>query len=68
MGLEVPRRAQVIRVMMDELMRISSHLLFMGTFCMDLGATTMLFYTLRERERILDIFEKTCGARMTFND
>ena len=53
--------------MMDELMRISSHLLFMGTFCMDLGATTMLFYTLRERERILDIFEKTCGARMTFN-
>ncbi len=67
MGIEVPRRAQVIRVMMDELMRISSHLLFMGTFCMDLGATTMLFYTLRERERILDIFEKTCGARMTFN-
>ena len=66
-GIEVPRRAQVIRVMMDELMRISSHLLFMGTFCMDLGATTMLFYTLRERERILDIFEKTCGARMTFN-
>lgn len=67
LGIEVPRRAQVIRVMMDELMRISSHLLFMGTFCMDLGATTMLFYTLRERERILDIFEKTCGARMTFN-
>lgn len=67
MGIEVPRRAEVIRVMMDELMRISSHLLFMGTFCMDLGATTMLFYTLRERERILDIFEKTCGARMTFN-
>lgn len=67
MGIEAPRRAQVIRVMMDELMRISSHLLFMGTFCMDLGATTMLFYTLRERERILDIFERTCGARMTFN-
>lgn len=37
LGIEVPRRAQVIRVMMDELMRISSHLLFMGTFCMDLG-------------------------------
>ncbi len=67
LGIEVPRRAQVIRVMMDELMRISSHLLFMGTFCMDLGATTMLFYALRERETILDIFEKTCGARMTFN-
>ncbi|MDE7397256.1 MAG: NADH-quinone oxidoreductase subunit C, partial [Muribaculum sp.] len=67
MGLEVPRRAQVIRVMMDELMRISSHLLFIGTFCMDLGATTVLFYAMRERERILDIFEKTCGARMTFS-
>jgi NADH-quinone oxidoreductase subunit C/D len=67
MGLEIPRRAEVIRVIMDELMRINSHLLFMGTFCMDLGATTMLFYTLRERERILDIYEKTCGARMTFN-
>lgn len=66
-GIEVPRRALVIRAMMDELMRISSHLLFMGTFCMDLGATTMLFYTLRERETILDILEKTCGARMTFN-
>jgi len=67
LGIEAPRRAQVIRVLMDELMRISSHLLFMGTFCMDLGATTMLFYTLRERETILNIFEKTCGARMTFN-
>ncbi|MEZ3590924.1 MAG: NADH-quinone oxidoreductase subunit D [Muribaculaceae bacterium] len=67
MGLEVPRRAQVIRVLMDELMRISSHLLFAGTFCMDLGATTMLFYTLRERETILDILEKTCGARMMFH-
>lgn len=67
MNIEVPRRAQVIRVMMDELMRISSHLLAAGTFCMDLGATTMLFYTLRERETILDILERTCGARMTFN-
>lgn len=67
MGLEIPRRAQVIRVIMDELSRIASHCLFMGTFCMDLGATTMLFYTLRVREQILDIMDKTCGARMTFN-
>lgn len=67
LGVEVPRRAEVIRVIMDELMRISSHLLFAGTFCMDLGATTMLFYTLRERETILDIMEKTCGARMMFH-
>lgn len=67
MGIEISRRAQVIRVMMDELSRIASHCLFMGTFCMDLGATTMLFYTLRVREQVLDIMEKTCGARMTFN-
>ncbi len=67
MGLEISRRAQVIRVMMDELSRIASHCLFIGTYCMDLGATTMLFYTLRVREQILDIMEKTCGARMTFN-
>lgn len=66
-GIEVSRRAQVIRVMMDELSRIASHCLFIGTYCMDLGATTMLFYTLRVREQILDIMEKTCGARMTFN-
>ncbi|MCC8117440.1 MAG: NADH-quinone oxidoreductase subunit C [Bacteroidales bacterium] len=66
-GIQISRRAEVIRVMMDELGRIASHCLFMGTFCMDLGATTMLFYTLRVREQILDIMEKTCGARMTFN-
>ena len=66
-GIEISRRAQVIRVMMDELSRIASHCLFIGTFCMDLGATTMLFYALRVREQILDIMEKTCGARMTFN-
>lgn len=66
-GITISRRAEVIRVMMDELSRIASHMLFMGTFCMDLGATSMLFYTLRVREMILDIFEKTAGARMTFN-
>ncbi|MDE5811188.1 MAG: NADH-quinone oxidoreductase subunit D [Muribaculaceae bacterium] len=66
-GIEVPKRAQYIRVIMDELSRIASHCLFIGTYCMDLGATTMLFYTLRVREQILDIMDKTCGARMTFN-
>lgn len=66
-GIEISRRAQVIRVLMDELSRIASHCLFIGTYCMDLGATTMLFYTLRVREQILDIMDKTCGARMTFN-
>ncbi len=67
LGIEVPRRAQVIRVMVDELSRIASHLLFFGTYCMDLGATTALFYGMRERETILDILEATTGARMTFN-
>lgn len=67
LGLEVPRRAQVIRVMMDELMRISSHLLSFGCTAMDLGATTAFFYGFREREMVLDIFEKTCGARMSLN-
>ena len=67
LGIEVPERAKVIRVMMDELMRISSHLLSFGCTAMDLGATTAFFYGFREREMILDIFEKTCGARMSMN-
>lgn len=66
-GIKVNKRIEIIRVLMDELSRIASHCLFIGTYCMDLGATTMLFYALRVREQILDIFEKTCGARMTFN-
>ncbi|MCH5326324.1 MAG: NADH-quinone oxidoreductase subunit D [Duncaniella sp.] len=66
-GIKVNKRIETIRVLMDELSRIASHCLFIGTYCMDLGATTMLFYALRVREQILDIFEKTCGARMTFN-
>ena len=67
LGIEVPRRALVIRTMMDELMRISSHLLSFGCTAMDLGATTAFFYGFREREMVLDIFEKTCGARMSMN-
>ncbi len=67
LGIEVPRRAQVIRVMMDELMRISSHLLAFGCTAMDQGATTAFFYGFREREMVLDIFDKTCGARMSMN-
>lgn len=67
LGIEVPERAVVIRTMMDELMRISSHLLSFGCTAMDLGATTAFFYGFREREMVLDIFEKTCGARMSMN-
>ena len=65
--LEIPERAVYIRTMMDELMRISSHLLFFATMCMDLGGLTAFFYGFRDREKILDIFEDTCGARMTMN-
>lgn len=67
LGLEVPERAVYIRTIMDELMRISSHLLAFGCTAMDLGATTAFFYGFREREMVLDIFEKTCGARMSMN-
>ncbi len=67
MGLEVPRRAELIRLMMDELMRISSHLLSYGCLTMDQGATTAFFYGFRERELIYDIFDKTCGARMSMS-
>ena len=65
--LEVPPRAQVIRVLMDELTRIASHELWWGAMAMDLGAFTPFFYAFRERETINDIMEETCGARLTMN-
>ena len=67
MGLEIPRRAQYIRVVLDEMQRISSHLLWLATAAIDLGAITPFFYTFREREVILDLFEEYCGARLTLN-
>jgi NADH-quinone oxidoreductase subunit D len=67
LGLEVPERAEYIRVIIAELGRIASHLVAFGTFANDIGATTPLLYAFRERERILDIFEKACGARLTYN-
>lgn len=65
--LEIPRRAQVIRVIMDELTRIASHELWWGAMAMDLGAFTPFFHAFREREVINDIMEETCGARLTMN-
>jgi NADH-quinone oxidoreductase subunit D len=67
LALEVPKRAQYIRVLLDELQRISSHLLWLATAAIDLGAITPFFYTFREREVILDLFEDYCGARLTLN-
>ena len=65
--VEIPRRAQVIRVLMDELTRIASHVLWWGALAMDLGAFTPFFYAFREREMINDIMEETCGTRLTMN-
>jgi NADH-quinone oxidoreductase subunit D len=65
--VEVPQRAKVIRVLMDELTRIASHELWWGAMAMDLGAFTPFFHAFRERESINDIMEETCGARLTMN-
>ena len=67
MQIEVPARAQVIRVLMDELTRIASHELWWGAMAMDLGAFTPFFHAFREREAINEIMEDTCGARLTMN-
>ncbi|MEW6517085.1 MAG: NADH-quinone oxidoreductase subunit D [candidate division FCPU426 bacterium] len=66
-GIQVPRRAEYLRVITGELCRLSSHLVWLGSMGMDLGAFTPLTYTFREREMILDLFDLLCGQRMTFN-
>lgn len=65
--LEVPERAEYLRVIMGELNRMASHLLCIGVTGLDLGALTPFLYTFREREDILDLFEMTCGQRLTYN-
>lgn len=67
LGLEIPERAQVIRVIMAEMQRIASHLFWLATHVLDVSGTGMslLMYATRERERILDLFEMVCGARLT---
>ena len=67
MGVEVSRRVQYIRTIMDELQRIDSHILFFSCLCQDLGATTAFLYGFRDREKVLDIFEETCGGRLILN-
>jgi NADH-quinone oxidoreductase subunit D len=65
--VEIPPRAKVIRVLMDELTRLASHQLWWAAMGMDIGALTPFFHAFREREAINDIMEETCGARLTMN-
>jgi len=65
LGLEIPERAQVIRVLMCELQRIASHMVWLGTSCLDIGAMTPFWFTFKEREKILNIIESASGGRMT---
>lgn len=65
LGLEIPERAQIIRVLMCELQRIASHMVWFGTSCLDMGAMTPFWFTFKEREKILNLIEAASGGRMT---
>ncbi|MBZ0178132.1 MAG: NADH-quinone oxidoreductase subunit D [Melioribacteraceae bacterium] len=67
LDLKVPERVEYIRVIMGELQRIASHLVALGTYGVDIGAFTPFLYCFRDREKILDLFEMTCGARLLYN-
>jgi NADH-quinone oxidoreductase subunit D len=67
MSIEVPRRARYLRTVLAELQRLASHLVWVGSHAMDIGAVTVFLYALRERELVLDLFEEFCGARLTYN-
>lgn len=65
LGIEVPERAQTIRVILAELTRLKSHLVWIATHALDIGAMTVFIYAFREREKVMDLYEKISGARMT---
>jgi NADH-quinone oxidoreductase subunit D len=66
-GMQLPEKAQVIRVIIAEMNRIASHLVGMGAYGLDLGTFSPFLYAFREREMILDLFEEVCGARLTYS-
>jgi NADH-quinone oxidoreductase subunit C/D len=66
-GIKVPERAEYIRTIVAEMQRLIGHLFWLGTQALDIGAMTVFFWTFREREVLLDLFEKLCGARLTLN-
>ncbi|MEC4674726.1 MAG: NADH dehydrogenase (quinone) subunit D [Nitrospirota bacterium] len=66
-GITVPERAEYVRTLVAEMQRIVGHLFWLGTQALDIGAMTVFFWTFREREVLLDLFEKLCGARLTMN-
>ena len=65
--IDVPRRAEFLRVIVDELSRAASHLIWLGTYGLDVGASTPFLWCMRDREEILDMFEEICGSRLNFN-
>ncbi|GAB2721455.1 NADH-quinone oxidoreductase subunit D [Paenibacillus thermoaerophilus] len=67
MGIQVPERADFLRVIVMELQRIASHLVWWGTYLLDLGAMSPFLYAFRDREIIIDLFNELCGARLTYN-
>ncbi len=67
LGIEIPERVEYIRVIMGELQRIASHLVALGTYGADVGAVTPFLFCFRDREKILSLFEMTCGARLLYN-
>jgi NADH-quinone oxidoreductase subunit D len=67
LGVEVPKKAEYIRVICDELQRIASHLIWLGTHALDIGAMSVLFYAVREREPVVDLLEAQLGQRLLYN-
>ncbi|MFC4777866.1 NADH-quinone oxidoreductase subunit D [Paenibacillus sp. GCM10023252] len=67
MGLEVPERAEFMRLIVMELQRVASHLVWWGTYLLDIGAMSPFLYAFRDRETIINLFNELCGARLTYN-